>query len=217
MRTPTQATALAAIGASDDELGQALTLLRVAGCSDPEALTLGEGDRRLLALHRAITGKDLEVAVECDACETVSVATLSPETVPPHEPRSALLGPGAGLRQPTYGDLVGLPDDAGTAEAELLARCTVGTPPRPASSEQLALVDDALTGPVEVACVECGRLLESAADVQQLVLENLQRCALALDLELHLLASRYGWSLAEIEGLPDDRRRRLANLIADGR
>jgi hypothetical protein len=217
MRTPTQATALAAIGASDDELGQALALLRVAGCAEPEALTLGEGDRLLLALHRAITGEDLEVAVECDACETVSVVMLSPQTVPPHEPRCALLGPGAGLRQPTYGDLMRLPDDPGLAEAELLGRCSVGTPPRPPRSEQLELVDDALTGPVVVLCVECGQPIETAADVQRLVLESLQRCALTLDLELHLLASRYGWSLAEIESLPDDRRRRLANLVADGR
>jgi hypothetical protein len=217
MRTPTQATALAAIGASEDELGQALALLRVAGCAEPETLTLGEGDRLLLALYRAITGADLEVAVECGACETVSVAMLSPETLPPHEPRSALLGPGAGLRQPTYADLRDLPSERGQAEAELLARCTVGTPPRPAGPEELDLVDDALTGPVQVACVECGQALEAAADVQRLVLENLQRCALTLDLELHLLASRYGWSLAEIEALPDDRRRRLANLVSDGR
>lgn len=217
MRTPTQAAALAAIGASDDELGQALALLRIAGCADPEALTLGEGDRLLLALYHELTGSDLEVAVECSVCETVSVATLSPQTVPRHEPRCAWLGPAAGLRQPTYGDLLGLPGDPELAETELLARCSVGRAPRPPQSEELELVDDALTGPVVLACVECEQLLETAADVQRLVLENLQRCAVMLDFELHLLASTYGWSLAEIESLPDDRRQRLANLVAEGR
>jgi hypothetical protein len=217
VKTPTQAAALAAIGACDDELGQALALLRTAGCMEPEALTLGEGDRLLLALYHDLTGSDLEVVVECSACESVNVATLSPQTVPRHEPRCAWLGPAAGLRQPTYEDLLGLPGDPALAETELLARCSVGQPPRPPRSEQLELVDDALTGPVVLACVECGRRFEMAADIQRLVLENLQRCAVMLDLELHLLASAYGWSLAELESLPDDRRRRLAHLVAEGR
>jgi hypothetical protein len=65
VRTPSQAAALAAIAASGDELAQALALLRVAGCPQPESLTLGEGDRLLLALHRALTGADVEVALAC--------------------------------------------------------------------------------------------------------------------------------------------------------
>jgi hypothetical protein len=217
MRAPSQAAAVAAIGASEDELGQALALLRAAGCAAPEALTLGEGDRLLLALHRALTGRDVEVAMRCTVCDTVSVATLTAQTVPEHEPRCAWLGPGAGLRQPTYGDLLALPGDPARAAAALLARCTIGTPPQPATAAHLDLVDDALTGPIVLACVECGQLLETVGDVQRLALEGLQRCALSIDVELHVLASTYGWSLAEIESLPDDRRRRLATLAADGR
>jgi hypothetical protein len=215
MRTPTQASALAAIAAPDDELGQVLALLRAAGVVEPETLTVGEGDRLLLALHRDLTGADVEVAVECSRCETVNVAALSPELVPPDRPRCAWLGPAVGLRQPTYADLLRLPADPSLAEAELLARCSLGTAKESPRSEQLEPVDDALTGPIALECVECGERLEVAADVQRLVLEGLQRCALTLDTELHVLASTYGWSLAEIESLPDDRRRRLARLAAD--
>ena len=218
MQTPTQAVAAAALGASDDELGQALALLRACGCAEPEALTLAEGDRLLLGVHRELAGADIEVAVRCVTCDTVNVATLTPSTVAEDAPRCAWLGPGAGLRPPTYGDLVGLPrHDPAVAEAELLVRCTVGTPLRPARPEQLELVDDTLTGPVLLACSNCGQLLETPADVQRLVLEGVQACAETLDFELHLLASTYGWSLAEIESLPDARRRRLADLVADGR
>lgn len=217
MRTPTQVTAVAAIDAPECELDQALALLRAAGCADPEALAVGEGDRLLLALHRALTGGDLEIAVQCVSCDELNVATLSAQTVPPCAPRSAWLAPGAGLRQPTYADLAALPDDPALAETELIERCTIGSPSRPARPEQLELVDDALTGPLVTACVECGQPLETPADVERLVLEGIQRCAMTVDVELHLLASTYGWSLAEIESLTDDRRGRLARLVADGR
>ncbi len=217
MRTPTQAAALGAIGASDDELAQALALLRVAGQPAPEDLTLGEGDRLLLELHRALTGGDAEVELRCPACETLNVATLSPQTVPAAVPRCAWLGPGGGLRQPTYGDLLGLPADPEQAEAELLARCVVGAPSRPVLAEAFEIADDALSGPICIACVECGQPLQAPVDVQRLVLEGLQRCALTLDYELHVLASAYGWSLREIESLPDARRRHLVSLVAEGR
>jgi hypothetical protein len=214
---PGGAATLAALGSAPDELGQVLALLRAAGVERPESLGLGVGDRRLLELHRALTGRDIEVAVGCAGCGTTSVAVLSRETVPPEAPRVAWLGPGGGLREPTYADLQGLPDDRGEAEAELLRRCTVGTPAREPGPAELELVDDSLVGPVVLACVECGAALEVAADVEQLALRGLQEHAADVELEIHLLARAYGWSLATIEALPDVRRSRLARFVADGR
>ena len=131
MGTLSAAAAIAALGSADDELGQVLALYRAAGVREPERLTVSVGDRRLLALHRALTGRDVEVAATCAECETVSVAVLSPQTVPPHAERTAWLGLGSGLREPRYGDLLDLPADAEAAEAELVRRCIVGsaTPP----------------------------------------------------------------------------------------
>jgi hypothetical protein len=209
--------AIAALSSSSDELGQVLALLRAAAEPDPEALEVAAGDRRLLALHRALTGRDVEVAIPCSRCEELSVVVLGPDTVPDHAPRTAWLGPGGGLRGPTYGDLLALPDDPRDAADELLRRCTIGTPPRPAGADDLERIDDSLTGPVTTACVECGTPLEAAVDVERLILDSLQRHLLEVELEVHLLARAYGWDLGTIETLPDERRRRLARLVADER
>jgi hypothetical protein len=216
VRTPTGGAAIAALGSCPDELGQVLALLRAAGVEEPERLRVAAGDRRLLELHRTLTGRDVEVAVRCHACDAMSTAVLSPETVPSGAERMAWLGPRGGLREPTYADLVGLPDD-GDAEEELVRRCTVGAPPRAGRPEELELVDDSLTGPVVLECASCGAMLEAAADAERLVLEGLQRYALEVEVEIHLLARAYGWPLAAIEALPDERRRRLARFVADGR
>jgi hypothetical protein len=98
----------------------------------------------------------------------------------------------------------------------VVRRCVVGAPSRPPREEDLEGIEDSLAGPVALACVECGAGLEVAADVQRLVLEALQRHAAAVEREVHLLARAYGWSLAAIEALPDERRRRFAELVADG-
>jgi hypothetical protein len=217
MSTLSGAAAVAALGSCDDELGQVLALHRAAGIEQPEQLTLAVGDRRLLELHRALTGRDLEVAATCAGCDAVSVAVLSPRTVPPQAARTAWVGPGGGLREPTYGDLLDLPADPQAAEAALLRRCTVGAPARAPGRRELERVDDSLAGPITFACVECGAAVEVAADVERLALEGLQRHAAEIELEVHLLARAYGWSLTAIEDLTDERRRGFARLVADGR
>jgi hypothetical protein len=217
LRSPNGTAAIAALGSSDDELGQVLALLRASGVAEPERLSVAAGDRRLLELHRRLTGRDVEVTVACGACGTVSSALISCETVPEEAPRVVVLGTGGGLRAPTYADLCALPGDPADAVRELLARCTVGEPSRPAGPGELEEVDDSLTGPLLLECVECGDQLEAAVDIELLALAGLQRYALAVEHEIHLLAGAYGWSLEAIEALPDERRRRLARFVADGR
>lgn len=217
MGTLSAAAAIAALGSADDELGQVLALHRAAGVQEPERLILSVGDRRLLALHRALTGRDVEVAATCAACETVSVAALSPQTVAPHAQRTAWLRAGSGLREPAYADLLDLPGDAQAAEAELVRRCIVGAATRAPDPRELERIDGSLAGPIALACAECGAAMEVAADVERLVLEGLQCHAGEIEVEIHLIADAYGWSLSAIEALPDERRRRFARLVADGR
>ena len=207
---------VAALTEADSELGQVLAVLEAAGLEEPFALPVSEGDRALVALARRLTGSDLELVAECPRCELLNEVTLVPEIFPPTAPRVAPLGQG-GVREPTYGDLVGLPDDEAEATAELLRRCTVGKPLARLTAAALELVDDALSGPVVFACVDCEAPMTIDADIQQLALARLGALARELEHDVNLLAQAYGWSLAEIDGLPYDRRRRLAALVSGGR
>ena len=208
---------LAALDSPTSELGQVLAVLRAAGHAEPERLPLGEGDRRLLELVCEVTGEGLEVTARCPRCETINSAVLSADSVGSARPRQARLGAGGGLRPPSYADLLDLPPQREAAVAELLRRCVVGAPSLEPSAPHLEAVDDALTGPLLLACVGCGEAISVDLDVQSAAMERLARHAGAVDVEVHLLASAYGWSLAEITALPDARRAALAHLVADDR
>jgi hypothetical protein len=92
----------------------------------------------------------------------------------------------------------------------------VGNPSDSPSAATIELVDEALTGPVVIACAECGTPVEIEVDIQTAVLDRLARHAQVVDEEVHLLARAYHWSLHEIEALPDARRSTLARLVAEG-
>jgi hypothetical protein len=208
---------LDALALGEEEVGQALELMRWAGVEEPERLLLGDGDRRLLELHRVVGGDDLELTFHCGACGTVNSLALSPESVPARRERQARLGRGGGLREPTYGDLRGLPSAQDEAAVELLRRCVVGTPERLPTDADLDLVDDSLSGPLVASCAECAAEVAMPLDVQRLVLESLQLRLDDIELEVHLLARAYHWDLRSIENLPDERRSRLATFVSEGR
>ncbi|MFG2502989.1 hypothetical protein ACGFSB_32880 [Streptomyces sp. NPDC048441] len=195
------------------ELGQVIAVLSAAG-HDPADLPVATGDRLLLALYRDLTGQDIEPVLTC-GCGEFSTVRLGADTVPPPRPRTAVLGRGGGLRQPAYGDLLGLPPGESGA-AELLRRCTVGHPERPPEPGDFEAVDDSLAGPLVFDCPACGAEVSYPVDVQTLVLRGLLTLLDELDHDVHVLASAYGWDLAAIDALPRDRRRRLAAFAVGG-
>jgi hypothetical protein len=207
---------LPALTGPETEVGQALAVLESAGVEGAAALPVSLGDRELVDLARTLAGAELELVARCPHCELLSEIVLAPESFPEPAPRVAALGRG-GIREPTYGDLLDLPDDAEAATAELLRRCTVGAPERAPGPDELELVDDALSGPLEFSCAGCEGPVTLDVDVQQVALSRLGELARGLEREVHLLATAYGWTLAEIESLPDARRRRLALLVGEGR
>ena len=69
---------------------------------------------------------------------------------------------------------------------------------------------------MRVACIECGAGVSEFVDVQRLVTAAIADAVTDVDVEIHMIASRYGWDLATIESLPDARRVRLAALAGSG-
>lgn len=213
---PSRLSLLRAVEQADSEFGEAIMLLRACGVADCMSYPVGLIDRLLLRAHRAVLHRDLEVAVACPACGVLNGLPLGFDDVPPYSPRSAWCGPGVGIREPTGADLAGLPDDAAEAALELEARCRIGPRAGPAAGPgtdgALDRADQSLCGTVRVACVECGAAVSEFVDIQHLVTAAIADALVDVDVEIHLIASRYGWDLAAIESLPDARRARLAAL-----
>lgn len=212
---PTTPSVLGALRGRGSEMEQVAALLTALG-RDPARTPVGEADRTLLALHRAVCGDDVVLVLRCAACGADNEVRLAPEDLPIPAPRCAVRGRG-GVREPSVGDLLGLPDHPEAAAAALLARCTVGRPDQSVHPADLELVDDSLSGTMAFACTECGATASWALDAQALALRGLGRALDRLDEEIHLIAATYHWDLAVIEALPDSRRRRFAALIAEGR
>lgn len=203
--------ALARLADQEREVDQVRMLLDDLGV-DPSAVSIGTADRLVLAQAEALTGRPLELTATC-SCGAVNAAALAVADLPAATTTSRWLGPGTGLRAPTWDDLLALrAEEAGVA---LLRRCTIGTPPSAPSAGDLAELDDALAGPVMTTCVDCGDPLELDVDLVTEALRRLVQVAATLDREVHLLASAYGWDLGTIEGLPRHRRQRLSRMVAD--
>jgi hypothetical protein len=173
---------------------------------------VGVIDRLLLQAHQAVLHRDLEVVAACPACGVLNALPVGASDVSAYEPRSAWSGPGAGTREPTGADLIGLPDDAEAAAQELELRCRIGPSGGPRDADALDRAEQSLCGTAHVACTECGSTVSEHLDVQHLVTSAIANAAAEVDLEIHLIASRYGWDLTTIESLPDNRRARLAAL-----
>lgn len=179
--------------------------------TDPADLPAGAADRCLVAATVSLTGAPPEISARCAACGGRSTFVLAPESMGEHRWACRLTGPGTGVREPTYADLLAWANDP----AGLLDACRVGATAGPAGEwADLEAVDESLSGPLRSSCAECGASLVVDADVVALAMSRLARACAGLDREVHLLASAYGWDLEAIEALPDHRRRRLVALVS---
>ncbi|MER7112811.1 hypothetical protein [Streptomyces sp. NPDC000229] len=139
------------------------------------------------------------------------------------------------FRLPTVADLAvaGAAADPDEARRALLARCTVSAvrggedvaperlgellPPRVQQriAEAAEEADPAADVTLEVACPECGRATPAELDIASYLWAELDHWARDLLLDVHLLATAYGWSEPEILALSPLRRRYYLELCAD--
>ena len=232
-------------GLAQHDSGRSLLLHRAArpgaGTDALLSMPIGEREADLFALRRALFGERMQVRVECAECgeamEFDLDATLfGTRTRTPGGPlRVEEDGWTIEFRLPTVADLAaaGAVRDPAEARRLLVARCTVSAvrggervaperlvallPERVAQrlAEAAAEADPAADVTLNVSCPECGESTPAELDITSYLWTELDTWARDLMLDVHLLATAYGWSEPEILALSPLRRRYYLELCAD--
>ncbi|MEU1336953.1 hypothetical protein [Streptomyces sp. NPDC005827] len=217
--------------------GRALLLHRAARPdADPTAVPVGERETDLIALRRALFGERMEVRLDCAACGADMEFELDAAAV-----AGSIGGRGSEsvvrvqeggwdveFRLPSVADLHAAAR-AAQPRAELLARCLVsaerggvaaaaGELPLPVQrriAEAVEAADPGADLTLNVACPECDAATRAELDIASYLWTELDSWARDVLLDVHLLATAYGWSEPEILALSPLRRRYYLELCAD--
>jgi len=218
---------------------RALLLLSAArnGDGEPDALPLGEANRRLLELRARAFGPRLEVRVDCPACgerlelslETADLASPAP----PADPRADVLlernGWRVAFRLLTPADLRAAAAHGGEdAVRAALVRLAVREAARDGQAvDPAALPDDVLSAVgarllesdplaemlLEMACPACAATWEAPLEPADFLWTELEAEASRLLREVHALALAYGWTEPQVLALPAPRRRAYLEMV----
>jgi hypothetical protein len=227
-------------GVGEPLVRRALALL-AAACPEclPEALareSVGRRDARLLTLREWIFGPRLVSLAACPACgerlETAfDVADIRvAETGDGTEPISlSVAGRELTFRLPNSLDLAALAagEDLDGARRRLLGRCLLAAPGEPAEAAVERLPEEALQavadrmaaadpqGDVQLSlqCPACAHAWLAAFDIASYLWTEVDAWARVLLVEIHALASAYGWREGDILALTPRRRRSYLELI----
>ena len=206
-------------------------------------LTVGERDRRLLALRERFFGRRMDCVAICDECGermqfTADVGTLlsaaediKPEAAASREHEIASGGFRLRFRLPAAHDLVALDGcEPGEARLLLLRRC-VSSVERPegdpeqiapetlppevvdAVSERMARADPHADLSFALQCPGCAASCEVAFDIASFLVAEIQTCAQRLFEQVHVLAASYGWPESEILAMSPSRRRAYLEFL----
>ena len=202
-----------------------LLLSRAWTGSDPSKrskLPISIRDRLLLRLRIATWGGRLEAHTTCGECGTeleaeldlLEVMRVGAELPPEEVPVRA--------RLPSTDDVMRVLQDVApeAAAGKLALRCLLDTPTealtedaRESLSKALSEADPFSKIEFEFACRDCGSKWSEVLDVVQLLWREVEKGAGRSALEVHLLASAYGWSEREILQMSSSRRRMYLSLV----
>jgi hypothetical protein len=202
-------------------------------------LTIGERDSRLVSLREAMFGPDMTALVSCPSCaDTLELSFATgdlhadaPAHTPAHVPAATALrhdGYDLQLRLLTSRDLAAAGEGDLTRQRRiLLERCIVsaalnGDPVSaaqlPASVADVAVqrvadADAKADTQLAVSCANCGHAWRAPFDIVSYVWTELEAWAARTMREVHILASRYGWSERHILALTPFRRQQYVNMV----
>lgn len=213
---------------------RALLLHALVGDGSVE-VTVGDRDRQLFALRRSLFGERLNGRLSCPGCSTEQEFDFDVANV--LRTKSTMDGPqwiDAGewrvlLRLPTSDDLLAAAGDPGEARNVLLSRCVLAVERhgRPVDAEVPAEVQNRLAAAaaeadpaadvrVTMSCVECGQCNTATVDIGSYLWAELDTWARSLLLDVHVLASAYGWTEPDVLALSPTRRRYYLELVGHG-
>ncbi|MCK5545294.1 MAG: hypothetical protein KAI35_08750 [Desulfobulbaceae bacterium] len=200
------------------------------GPGKARVLTAADRDRLLAAIYIHTYGSRIAGTVHCNNCDAPFDIDFSLEKLLSHiyngtnqtnvekEHDGAFRLPdGHRFRLPTGEDecvILGMSPEE--AERELLRRCALeGDPTGDTESLQRTMKDLAplLDLDLEAHCPECKREQMVHFDIQHYLFSALRQEQKQLALEVHRLATAYGWSLNEILQLPRSSRRTYVALV----
>lgn len=207
-------------GQTQHPLHRALTLLR-AGEADQSiaalaSLSIGERDRRLLALRGRLFGSRFDAVAACPRCQEQLDLTFSADQLPGHPAAPCddipIDGRTLSVRLPNTVDLL----EAATQPPEgrvpaLLERCAgpdLSPQAAAAVEDRMAELDPMAQIEMQLACPACGHQWAEPFDIASYLWTELSDRALRLLRETHTLARAYGWSESDILAM-DPRRRRV--------
>jgi hypothetical protein len=220
-------------GLGQPPLQRALTLLAAACAETPpevlQHLSLGQRDTRLLTLREWTFGPQLLGLATCLGCQerlelNLSLADL--RVVPAVEPGETLSlnveGYALCFRLPNSQDLAMIAHqlDVATARQILLGRCLITAhhdgqrqsadqlPPPVVTAivEHMARADPQADIQLSLVCPQCSHQWQVAFDIASFFWSEINAWANRILGEVHILASRYGWSERDILALSPWRR-----------
>ncbi len=213
-------------GAHQGAPERALALLARAcpevGLAELAALPLDERDHLLLELRVLTFGARLESVARCPHCgEWLELELPAAELLA--TPTSLELGAALELehegqplrvRVPTSEDLLALRKSTGRRDTALLDRCVSGDAAlRRAAFDRLVDARPNLEVMIELACVECGQPWQERFDPGEYLWTEVRAQARRLLLDIHALASTYGWPEHDVLAMTTTRRQAYLAMV----
>ncbi len=180
-------------------------------------------DAILRVIHEALYGDRVSSEVACRGCEDPLEVLLSLGAIsePPGELPVDRVGEveyavhGARFRLPTTADVIAVDSEPSEHRGEalrsrLLLDGELSVDVLDAALDEVACCHEAN---LEVRCERCGATTSAQFLLHEHLLRSIAMEQRWLIREIHLLASSYGWPLADIERLTRTERRQMARLI----
>ena len=204
----------------------ALSATLAAAAEDCADWPLGRRNQMLFELHSSCFGSRLQGWSSCSQCgekiefDVDSALLMAASDL--NSPRASIMMRGEHFRLPTSRDVAALLSaDPDTAAIRLLERCRIGDGSVSKWNEValrdaegiLAAADPLAETQLALNCPSCAHQWNDVLDIGSFVWAEIESRARRLVLEVHTLASAYGWSEGETLSLSAARRASYMRMV----